>query len=110
MPVRIETNGEVVTAYLEGELDHHSAKAIREEVDMAIFKDSPTLLVLDFRDITFMDSSGIGLIMGRYRVMSGLGGEVHVANPSPQIAKVMKLSGLDRLAQINPAMKGSKAQ
>ena len=101
MPVKLETNGEVVTAYLDGELDHHSAKKIREEIDAEVASVSPTLLVLDFRDITFMDSSGIGLVMGRYRVMSEIGGEIHVTNPSPQIAKVMKLSGLERLAAIS---------
>ena len=100
MSVKIEISGEVVTAYLDGELDHHAAKAIREEIDRTVERNTPSLLVLDFRDVTFMDSSGIGLVMGRYRLMKGLNGEIHVCNPSPQIEKVMKLSGVDRLANL----------
>ena len=81
MPVKIVANGEVLSAYLDGEIDHHSASVMRNEIDAAVEKNMPTMLVLDFRDVTFMDSSGIGLVMGRY--------------------KVMKLAGLDRLAKMD---------
>ena len=92
MSVKITQNGEVVTAYLEGEIDHHSAGELRREIDEAVERDCPTMLVLDFKDVTFMDSSGIGLVMGA---------ELHVTNTSPQIGKVMKLAGLDRLARLD---------
>ena len=105
MPMRYEVNGEVLTAYLSGELDHHAARPIREELDAAIERGRPSLLVLDFRDITFMDSSGIGLIMGRYQQMRQIGGEIHVESASPQICKVMRLAGLDRLAEIGKPKK-----
>ena len=98
MPVKIEASDEMVTAFLEGELDHHSAGEIREQIDNAIIRSSPSLLVLDFRDVSFMDSSGIGLVMGRYKNLKPLGADLHVVNTSPQIFKVMKLAGLDRLA------------
>lgn len=100
MSVRIEVCGEVVTAYLQGELDHHSARQIREEIDNAIDRNKPTLLILDFKDISFMDSSGIGLVMGRYRKLRNQA-EIHITNPSPHIYKVMKLAGIERLAKIN---------
>ncbi len=100
MSVKIETNGDVTVAYLSGELDHHSAKPIREEIDAAIDANMPSLLVLDFKDITFMDSSGIGLVMGRYKALSKNGAELAITNPSPQIYKVMQLAGLTRLAKI----------
>ena len=100
MPVRIETSGEVVTAYLSGELDHHAARGIREDIDAAVDRDMPTLLILDFGEITFMDSSGIGLVMGRYRKLQQTGAELHVANTPPHIYKVMKLAGLEKLAKI----------
>ncbi|MBQ8550292.1 MAG: anti-sigma factor antagonist [Clostridia bacterium] len=100
MSVKTEVNGDVMIAYLSGELDHHSAKQIREEIDAAIEANMPTLLVLDFKDITFMDSSGIGLVMGRYKVLSQNGAELSITNPSPQIYKVMQLAGLGRLAKI----------
>ncbi len=101
MSVRIECSGEAVTAYLDGEIDHHTAKGIREEIDAAVNTNLPTLLILDFRDVTFMDSSGIGLVMGRYKLLSPRGGELHITNTSPQIFKVMKLAGLNRLAVID---------
>ena len=109
MSVRIDISGEVLTAYLEGELDHHSTKDIREQIDNAIDRNAPSLLILDFRDLTFMDSSGIGLVMGRYRKMKEFKGEIHIINTSPQIYKVMKLSGLDRLARIDKGGKSSES-
>lgn len=109
MSVRLNINGGVLTAYLEGELDHHTAKDIREQIDLAIDRNMPSLLILDFRDLTFMDSSGIGLVMGRYRKMSEIKGEIHVINTSPQVYKVMKLSGLDRLALIQKGGGGSES-
>lgn len=103
--VKLESSNHVITAYLEGELDHHSAKLIREYIDAEIEKSMASLLILDFRDVTFMDSSGIGLVMGRYRQMQFHGGQVQVVNTSPQIYKVMRIAGLDRLAVIEKGVK-----
>jgi stage II sporulation protein AA (anti-sigma F factor antagonist) len=101
MPVTINTAPGSLTAVLVGDLDHHSAKPIRERIDAAIAEHRPTELVLDFGGITFMDSSGIGLVMGRYRLMEELGGKVVVDNAPTTIKKVMRLSGIDKLATIN---------
>lgn len=99
--VRIEKHDAVITAYIIGDIDHHTAKEIREEIDMNVEGSLPEVLILDFKDVTFMDSSGIGLVMGRYKLMQSVGGEVRVANLSDHIRKVMKLAGLDRLAVID---------
>lgn len=99
MTVKIEHSDGVITAYLEGELDHHAAKEIREEIDENIERTRPNVLILDFRNVSFMDSSGIGLVMGRYRTMQLLGGKLIVRNTSLHIRKVMRLAGLDRLAE-----------
>lgn len=101
MTVKIETSENSIHASLEGELDHHSAKEIREEIDNRVSIEKPPELILDFQNVTFMDSSGIGLVMGRYRLLKTYGGELKVINTSPQITKVMKLAGLDRLAGIH---------
>ncbi|WRS27113.1 STAS domain-containing protein [Oscillospiraceae bacterium MB08-C2-2] len=98
MSVRIYISEETVTAYLMGEIDHHSAKEIREEIDQTVRRAHPDLLVLDFRDVTFMDSSGIGLVMGRYSLMQEIEGQLQVVSLSGHIKKVMKLAGLDRLS------------
>lgn len=92
-----------LTAFLSGEIDHHSAKTIREEIDLAVGEQIPKELWLDFRDVSFMDSSGIGLVMGRVRLMELHGGQVVVSNPSAHISKVMRLSGIDRLAKLQTA-------
>ena len=93
--VEINVTGEVVTAYLSGELDHHTAKPMREAIDNAIELNMPSLLVLDFSAVSFMDSSGIGLVMGRYRNLQKTGAALHINGTSPTIYKVMKLSGIE---------------
>ena len=103
--VEIKTNSSTITAYLKGEIDHHTASKIRSLLDVKIQTAQPKLLILDFTNISFMDSSGIGLVMGRYKLMQYIGGELKIVNPSPQIRKVMSLAGFDRLAvieKINP--------
>lgn len=97
MSVEIEVKGETVTARLIGELDHHTAAAIREQIDNSAELNMPSLLVLDFEKISFMDSSGIGLVLGRYRNLAKRGAKVKVTGVSPQIYKVMRLSGIERL-------------
>ena len=101
MSVEIAVNGEVTTAYLSGEIDHHSAAAMRAEIDNAAELKLPALLVLDFTRVSFMDSSGIGLVMGRYRNLSKRGAKLHITGASPQIYKVMRLSGIEKLATID---------
>lgn len=101
MSVEIKANGEVVTAYLSGELDHHTAGEMREAIDTAVELNMPSLLVLDFGGINFMDSSGIGLVMGRYRNLIKTGARLHISGAAPQIYKVMKLAGIERLATLD---------
>jgi len=100
MSVIIESDDNSIVAYLSGEIDHHSAKDIREEIDKTIESTKPAKLTLDFTSVTFMDSSGIGLVMGRYRLMQMINGKVIVKNASMHIRKVMRLAGLDRLAAL----------
>ncbi len=94
-----EEEGRVV-ALLNGEIDHHNAPLLRSEIDGAVERLRPEELVLDFADVSFMDSSGIGLVIGRCKLMKNIGGRVTVSNTSVQIKKVMKLAGLDMLTTI----------
>lgn len=100
MAVEISVKGEVVTAFLSGEIDHHSAAEMREKIDSAIETNMPSLLVLDFGGVSFMDSSGIGLVMGRYRTLQNSGAKLQITGASPQISKVMQLAGINRLAKL----------
>lgn len=101
MSVKINVTGEVVTAYLGGEIDHHTAREMREAIDNAVDLNMPSLLVLDFGGVTFMDSSGIGLCLGRYRNLLKSGAELHISNTPPNIYKVMRLAGIEKLAKLS---------
>lgn len=97
MPVRIMVAEEEVTAFLSGEIDHHNAKNLRCKIDAAVERELPCLLRLDFGGVEFMDSSGIGLILGRYRLMQDLRGRLTLSALPDHIAKVVALAGIDRL-------------
>lgn len=100
MSAKIEYRQNEICVFLEGEIDHHSASIIRVSIDDAILARRPEKLVLDFKKVTFMDSSGIGFVMGRYKLMKAVGGRICVENLSPSAYKVMKLAGLQRLGEI----------
>ena len=79
-----------VVAVIEGDIDHHTAKEIRETIDEYIEKYSPLFLKLDFSEVRFMDSSGIGLIMGRYKLMTSLRGKLKVVNIPKNLERMIK--------------------
>ena len=90
-------DGNILTIYLKGEIDHHTAREIREATDSLIQLNKPSVLRLDFSGVTFMDSSGIGLIMGRYRMMLLYGGSTKAVNVPESLERIMNLSGLGAL-------------
>jgi len=108
MSVKVEVNDKSLLALISGEVDHHTAKSIRSEIDSSIEKNQPNKVILDFSAVTFMDSSGIGLVMGRYKIMQGVGGTVSIQNPPTHIKKVMQIAGLDKIASINNSKVGLK--
>ncbi|HBH94626.1 MAG TPA: anti-anti-sigma factor [Ruminococcaceae bacterium] len=97
MTVEILTGENYITAVLKGELDHCTAAGAREIIDARLEKYTPRLCILDFSGVSFMDSSGIGLILGRQRVASVFGGSVRVKNPSRYAEKIIKLAGLEKM-------------
>lgn len=100
MEIICKSDGGRLTAFLNGEIDHHNSEAVRTKIDIDIEKYHPEELILDFKDVTFMDSSGIGLVIGRCKVMKSIGGRVIIDNAAVQTKKVMKLAGLDMLTTI----------
>ena len=100
MPTKVICNDDEVTAYLSGEIDHHNAPAARAIIDTYIQKARPKKLTIDFGSVTFMDSSGIGLVMGRFRNIADYGGKLHITGLSSHAYKVMKLSGIEKIAEI----------
>lgn len=100
MSVKIEFDNETLNCRLSGEIDHHTALPIRLETDDHIERCRPKHTIMDFSDVTFMDSSGIGLVMGRYKILSQFGGTLEITGLSNNSYKVMRLAGLDRIATI----------
>ena len=100
MQVEMTREGGTLTAHLIGELDHHTAAPIRNEIDAAVLAARSTRLVLDLSRLSFMDSSGIGLIMGRYALVKQCGGTLSVLDPSPAVVKIIKLAGMERMVSI----------
>ncbi len=85
---------------LDGEIDHHSATDIRQKIDEMILKNRPHCLVADLSDIDFMDSSGLGLVLGRFRKMKDIKGNMIIVNPSDRILCMLKMCGVDKLIKI----------
>lgn len=85
---------------LTGEIDHHNAKQMREAIDAKVREERPEVLVLDFTNVEFMDSSGLGLIIGRYRLMQELSGRVEVVGANARIKSILKMAGAGKYVQI----------
>ena len=94
MGVRVSSYGQTLTAFIEGDIDHHTAKDIRDAIDNYAEKHRPQVLEIDFSGVQFMDSSGIGLIMGRFKLMNALKGKLKVVNVPKGLERMVKLSGL----------------
>lgn len=95
--LKIYNDGKRVTAALSGDIDHHAARNMRTELDDVIARSRPELLILDLGEVGFMDSSGIGLILGRQRSVRAAGGELLIKNARPDVAEVIRISGLGQL-------------
>ena len=89
-----------VTVRLCGEIDHHSAASVRHEIDEMLMRLRPKMLRIDLSIVDFMDSSGLGLIMGRYSLMEKLGGETVLRNPGERVKKILSLAGMERIIRI----------
>lgn len=98
MPVYITQPDEAtLLAKITGEIDHHTARWLRMDIDTAIQDKEPKKLLMDFSGVSFMDSSGVGLVMGRHKNMRERGGRVELKNMPDYIEKVMSLAGMDKL-------------
>ncbi|MEE1319354.1 MAG: STAS domain-containing protein [Ruminococcus sp.] len=95
--LKTDYKNNILTAYIDGEIDHDSAAKIRTQIDGAAQSLKPKLLCLDFSGVSFMDSSGIGLVMGRYRRMQLLGGTLRVINIPDNMYRIFAMSGLEGL-------------
>lgn len=98
-------DGGVLEVKLMGEIDHHSAVSVRSDIDGLIFDLRPQKVVLDLSEISFMDSSGLGLIMGRYALIKDFGGTLSLRAPTVAVMKILTLAGMERMIKIEKSIK-----
>lgn len=95
-----EINGKILKTAIVGEIDHHGAFALRDELDDAMVSARPEIVELDLSNVDFMDSSGLGVIMGRKTTADKLGAEFKIINPTTRVARIIELAGLGKVVTI----------
>ena len=96
--------GKQLTVALTGEIDHHCAKAYIQSIAAKIEAYTPEVCVLDFRDVSFMDSSGIAVVINALRNMAQIEGKLVLTGITPQPLRVFQASGIDKLVEIKEAV------
>ena len=96
----LEMRGSDMIIFVPEELDHHSAEKIRRASDAMMQSRRVKNVIFDFRETVFMDSAGIGMIMGRYKLMQALGGHVTAVHVSKRVRKILVLSGIYKIVGI----------
>jgi stage II sporulation protein AA (anti-sigma F factor antagonist) len=97
MHIKVKCQDNSTVACLYGELDHHSAEQFKTELDDVIAKYRSADLILDLKNLSFMDSSGLGVLLGRYKKFKIYGKNMYIMNANRQIEKVFDVSGLYRI-------------
>ncbi len=110
--MQLEIVGRTLVAHIDGDLDHHCATNIRRELDKILKRSEIKNLILDFSGLDFMDSSGIGVIIGRYKLINQIGGKTAVVVTKPNVNRMLTASGLKKIVSsyktVSDALKGLK--
>ncbi len=97
MDIHFRKRGKTVIAEIEGDIDHSSSEDIRRLTERELYISGADSLILDMSGVKFMDSSGIGVIIGRYKTVSALGGRLSIADPSKEADRILSISGIYRI-------------
>ena len=100
MRIEYETDKKILKVKLFGELDHHSSEETRNKIDLMLRCGIYDSLILDFRGLDFMDSSGIAFVMGRRNLLKSIGGGVTVISNKPKITGILRLAGMEKYVRI----------
>ena len=100
MEIISNVNDGVLYVKLSGDIDHHSAKSVRDSVDDLIRRNNPVELELDLSAVDFMDSSGLGLVLGRYKKQTDMGGKMKIVNPTRRVMQILQLAGVEKIVRI----------
>ena len=98
-PTKITFGNYTLNVKIRGDIDHHSAKGVREMIDEAIMSNKPRFVVLDLSSVDFMDSSGLGLILGRYTCASNIGARLILYKPTRRIKRILEMAGIERIIE-----------
>ena len=101
--LQVRTKDGLLIVELSGEIDHHSAVGLREKLDALLLRERPRRFILDLCHVDFMDSAGLGLLMGRLRLVKELGGSMLLARPNARVLKILRLAGMERFMEIDGA-------
>ena len=94
MEVIFRVSGDILISCIKGEVDHHSAMPLRQAIDKSMKAFGCSALVLDFSGVEFMDSSGIGVVLGRYKKLQKSGGKIYISGCSNYIEKLLDMAGV----------------
>lgn len=94
MEIIFDIMGNTLVAELFGELDHHAAESARDKIDDALDNHGVKNLVFDFTNVSFMDSSGIGMVLGRYRRMADTDGKIAIVSCSKTMRNILNMAGV----------------
>ena len=95
MQVKLKRTGSTLIVQMMGELDHHAVDAMREKIDVKLLHEDIKNILFDFQGVNFMDSSGLGVILGRYKIVSAKGGKVLACSLNPRVRRIFELAGLE---------------
>ncbi len=104
MEVTLMAKHRLVVMRIYGEIDHHMAGEIKKRVEREIKSTGAVNIALDFGGVTFMDSSGIGMIIGRYRTVRALGGSLIIFDASQQVLRLIEMAGINDLVLISDTL------
>ncbi|MCD7882789.1 MAG: anti-sigma factor antagonist [Lachnospiraceae bacterium] len=100
-------SGTVLCIHLPAEIDHHTANSLCAEADRLIQKKYIRSVLFDFSETTFMDSSGIGMLIGRYKLMRFMGGVVMAVHVGPRMNRILEMAGINKIMDIFEEMPAS---
>lgn len=100
MYLKFQKEDEKLIVFMMGELDHHSAEEVRSKIDDRLDRESINKLILDFKDVSFMDSSGIGVVIGRYKKIVTNKGSICIVNVNSSVKRVFDLSGMFKIIKV----------
>lgn len=100
MNIEYKPNSKELFLEITEEIDHHAVEKIRRKADDEITRYMPRKVIFDFNNVTFMDSAGIGMVLGRYKMIKMLGGTLEMINVSTKLKKIFELSGVTKIVPI----------